>query len=114
MLPLGILVGGVFHAVGLQAANHVIQAAAPEGLEPRGMAKPFYDGGTEGIVEADKGPAGCCFGKSAVLDTAQRPDLRTVVGTVHTGGHIAAAGVVVVVAPRKPGSLLRVFRPRSS
>lgn len=89
-LPVLVFVGSVFETLVLQLCDHAIQHASPQLLEPLGLAEPLDQGGADGIVGLDKGSAvpGLCQG--IVTETAQRPNLGTIVRAVNSGSDIAA------------------------
>ncbi len=85
-----ILVGSVGNAMIPQVMYHAIQRPAPHFLEQVSFAKPFYQGGTDGVVCMDECPSVPSRAQRVVAETAECPDLGAVVGAVNTGGNVAA------------------------
>ena len=71
--------------------NELVQMILPEALKPFCFPKPFDKMRTDRIVAADKRPTKQMLRKPVVSITAQRPDLRTVVGAVDGGGDVTVA-----------------------
>ena len=95
--PILIVVRCILHTVIIEALHHVVQYAMPHLFKPFGLAKPLYDCGADCVVCTDERSAHHSLCQRVVSETTQRPDLRTIVGSVHACRHIAALAVTVVI-----------------
>ena len=92
LLPVVVLIGRVLKAFGSAFGNESIKAASPHLLEPVGFSKPLNQGRTDGVVGLDESATSNGLGQFVVAETAQRPNLRAIIGTVDGGCYIASTG----------------------
>lgn len=91
ILPILIVVRCAFNALCVQVSNHVVETASPHLLEPCAVTEPLYQCGADSVIDVDECAAIPCFRERVVAETAERPDLRAVVGAVNDRCNVAAA-----------------------
>ena len=89
--PVTILIRRVLNADVVKLFHLSIKLSLPHFLEPSCSAKPFHQSRADRIVEADKNPTVPCLGEYIVTVPPQRPYLRTIIRTIHSGSDIASA-----------------------
>lgn len=88
------LIRRIRHALLFQPPYQPIQRLAPEAAEQLCVAEAADKCRTDGIVDVDERTAGSRLFQCIVAESAQRPYLRAVIGTVDAGGDIAAVRTV--------------------
>ena len=101
--PFSIIVRCILDTVIVEALYHLVQYAMPHLLKPFGLTKPLYDCGADRVVCMNERSAQHCLCQRVISETTQRPNLRTVVGSVHACCHIAALAVTVVIRSEHAG-----------
>ena len=90
ILPLSVLIRRVRHALIVEFFNHTVEFPSPCFSEPFCFPEPFDKRGAYRVICTDKRSAVPRCAERIVAITAQRPNLRTIIRTVNTGGDIAS------------------------
>lgn len=101
--PVDVLIGRIRITVSLKSSHHRIQLASPEALKPVGLSEQGDKRGADSVVDTDESASPEPASQIAVPEAAERPDLGCIIGTVNTGGNIAAIRAAIGIASKYAG-----------
>ena len=88
--PNLIGIRSIFNTLRLELSDQSIQLSTPQIFEPICVTEPFNQCGTHSVVGTDECPSIPSGGQCVISESAERPNLGAIIGTIDTGSNIAA------------------------